>query len=125
MAAVLAVGGHRDAVAECEKLVAEEPLRERRWTQLMLALYRDGRQGEALEVFRRLRSALAEELGVDPGPEARRLEGAILARIQRCSCENPRAGRPAFDRNCRASVGSGSWRRCSTTWRTPAQAGVG
>jgi DNA-binding SARP family transcriptional activator len=79
IASVLAVGGHPDAVAECEKLVAEEPLRERRWTQLMLALYRDGRQGEALEVFRRLRTVLADELGVDPGPEARRLEGAILA----------------------------------------------
>ncbi|MFC5995027.1 BTAD domain-containing putative transcriptional regulator [Pseudonocardia hispaniensis] len=79
MASVLAAGGHRDAVAECEKLVAEEPLRERRWMQLMLALYRDGRQGEALEAFRRLRAVLADELGVAPTPEARQLEAAILA----------------------------------------------
>jgi DNA-binding SARP family transcriptional activator len=79
IAALLAVGRHRDAVAECDKLVAEEPLRERRWTQLMLALYRDGRQGEALEAFRRLRAVLVDELGVEPGPEARRLEAAILA----------------------------------------------
>ena len=78
MAAILAAGGHRDAVAECEKLVAEEPLRERRWAQLMIALYRDGRQGEALEACRRLRVLLADELGVDPGPEVRRLEAAIL-----------------------------------------------
>ena len=55
MAAIVAAGGHRDAVAECEKLVAEEPLRERRWAQLMIALYRDGRQGEALEACRRAR----------------------------------------------------------------------
>ena len=78
MAAILAVGGRRDAVAECEKLVAETPLRERRWAQLMIALYRDGRQGEALEACRRLRVVLADELGVDPGPEVRRLEAAIL-----------------------------------------------
>ena len=78
MAAILAAGGRRDAVAECEKLVAEEPLRERRWAQLMIALYRDGRQGEALEACRRLRVLLTNELGVDPGPEVRRLEAAIL-----------------------------------------------
>jgi len=78
MAAILAAGGRRDAVAECEKLVAEKPLREQRWAQLMIALYRDGRQGEALEACRRLRKLLADELGVDPGPEARRLEAAIL-----------------------------------------------
>lgn len=78
VAAVLAAGGHHEAVAECEKLVAEQPLRERRWTQLMLALYRDGRQGDALEAYRRLRAMLATQLGVDPGPEARRLEAAIL-----------------------------------------------
>jgi DNA-binding SARP family transcriptional activator len=78
MAGVLAAGRHHEAIAECEKLVAEQPLRERRWTQLMLALYRDGRQGEALEAYRRLRAVLAAQLGVDPGPEARRLEAAIL-----------------------------------------------
>ncbi len=78
-ASMLAGGRHRDAVAECEKLVAQNPLRERRWTQLMLALYRDGRQGEALDAHRRLRRVLADELGLDPGPEARELEVAILA----------------------------------------------
>ena len=67
--AVLAAGRHHEAVADCERLVAAEPLRERRWTQLMLALYRDGRQGEALAAYRRLRDLLAEQLGVDPGPQ--------------------------------------------------------
>ena len=126
IAAVLAAGDHRDAVAECEKLVAEEPLRERRWTQLMLALYRDGRQGEALEAFRRLRTVLADELGVDPGPEARRLRGRSSLRIRLCwpSAFRTASGVSTF-RPCRASVGSGSWRRCSTTWLTPPQAGVG
>jgi DNA-binding SARP family transcriptional activator len=85
MAAILAADGHRGAVAECEKLVAEEPLRERRWTQLMLALYRDGRQGEALEAFRRLRKVLSDVLGIDPG---RRRDGSrhrSSPRIWRCS----------------------------------------
>ena len=86
MAAILAAGGRRDAVAECEKLVAEEPLRERRWAQLMIALYRDGRQGEALEACRRLRVLLADELGVDPGPEVRRLEAAILVQDPALQC---------------------------------------
>ncbi|MCX6466768.1 MAG: BTAD domain-containing putative transcriptional regulator, partial [Pseudonocardiales bacterium] len=79
IAAVLALGRHHEAVAALEVLVAEQPLRERRWTQLMLALYRDGRQAEALEAYRRLRAVLATQLGVDPGPEARRLEAAVLA----------------------------------------------
>ena len=86
MAAILDAGGRRDAVAECEKLVAEEPLRERRWAQLMLALYRDERQSEALEACRRLRALLADELGVDPGPEVRRLEAAILVQDPALQC---------------------------------------
>jgi DNA-binding SARP family transcriptional activator len=79
LAAVLASGRHHEAVADCEKLVAEQPLRERRWTQLMVALYRDGRQGEALAVYRRLVAVLADQLGVAPGPEARRVGAAVLA----------------------------------------------
>jgi DNA-binding SARP family transcriptional activator len=79
VAAVLALGRHREAVATCEMLVAAQPLRERRWIQLMLALYRDGRQAEALEAYRRLSAVLTEQLGIDPGPEARQLEEAMLA----------------------------------------------
>jgi DNA-binding SARP family transcriptional activator len=78
VAAVLALGHHHEAIADLETLVAEQPLRERRWTQLMLALYRDGRQADALAAYRRLRALLAE-LGVDPGPEAQRLQASILA----------------------------------------------
>jgi DNA-binding SARP family transcriptional activator len=74
----LALGRHAAIVGELEALVREHPLRERLRGQLMLALYRDGRQAEALEVYRDARRALTEELGIEPGPELQRLEGAIL-----------------------------------------------
>jgi predicted ATPase/DNA-binding SARP family transcriptional activator len=78
LAAELALGGGDDLVAELDGLVAAHPLRERFWWQLMLALYRAGRQGEALEAYRRARRVLADQLGVEPGGELRRLQEAIL-----------------------------------------------
>jgi predicted ATPase len=60
-------------------MVREAPLRERRWAQLMVALYRSGRQGEALRAYQQARRQLADELGIEPGPELRRLEAAVLA----------------------------------------------
>ena len=66
-------------VRELEKLVVDNPLRERQWGQLMVALYRDGRQADALATFRQARRILAEEAGLDPGPALRELERAILA----------------------------------------------
>ncbi len=77
--AVLATGRAAEVIGDLEAAVADAPLRERRWGQLMLALYRSGRQGEALGAFQRARSLLADELGMDPGPELRRLEAAIVA----------------------------------------------
>ncbi len=77
--ALLATGRAAEIIGELEAAVAEAPLRERRWGQLMLALYRAGRQGEALAAYRRARSLLADELGVDPGTELRRLEAAIVS----------------------------------------------
>ena len=74
----LALGRHGQLVAELEALVAEHPFRERLRGQLMVALYRAGRQAEALAVYRAARQALAEELGIEPGPGLRQLEGAIL-----------------------------------------------
>ena len=71
-------GEHADAVAELEQLTRLHPLREQLWGLLALALYRSSRQGDALAALRRLRENLAEELGVDPSPELRRLEEAIL-----------------------------------------------
>ena len=77
--ALLATGRAAEIIGELEAAVADAPLRERRWGQLMLALYRTGRQGEALGAYQRARSQLADELGVDPGPDLRRLEAAIVA----------------------------------------------
>ncbi len=75
----LALGRHAELVPELESLVVEHPLRERLHGQLMLALYRSGRQAEALEAYRRTRELLVEELGLEPGEELKRLEKAILS----------------------------------------------
>jgi len=76
--AELATGSHAELVGELQSLVAEHPLRERLAGQLMLALYRCGRQTEALEVYHVARRVLISEIGVEPGPELRRLQEAIL-----------------------------------------------
>ena len=65
-------------LAELEALLAAEPLRERLHAQRMLALYRCGRQADALEAYREARRALVEQIGVEPGPELQRLHEAIL-----------------------------------------------
>jgi DNA-binding SARP family transcriptional activator len=72
------LGRHADVVGELEALVAEHPLRERLRGQLMLALYRSGRQADALAAYRAGRRALTEELGIDPAPTLQRLHAAIL-----------------------------------------------
>src|SRR5438034_3567033 len=74
----LALGRHVELVGELERLVAEQPLRERLRGQLMLALYRSGRQADALAVYQRARRTLVEELGIEPGESLRKLERAIL-----------------------------------------------
>ncbi|HET8619733.1 MAG TPA: BTAD domain-containing putative transcriptional regulator [Acidimicrobiales bacterium] len=76
--AELAIGHHKAVVAEVEPLVAAYPLRERLCGQLMLGLYRSGRQAEALRAFSRLRTHLVDELGITPSPDLVRLEAAIL-----------------------------------------------
>ena len=74
----LALGKHHAVIAELERLVVAHPFREPLHSQLMLALYRSGRQADALAVSASVRRQLAEELGVDPGPALRELETAIL-----------------------------------------------
>ena len=76
--AELALGRHDDVVPQLERLIAEEPLRERFRAQLMLALYRAGRQAEALKTYQHARLALVDELGIEPGPELQQLERQIL-----------------------------------------------
>jgi WD40 repeat protein/DNA-binding SARP family transcriptional activator len=77
--AQLTIGQQAEVVGELETLTVRYPLRERFWKQLMLALYRSGRQAEALTAFQRARELLADELGIDPSPELRRLHERILA----------------------------------------------
>ena len=74
----LALGKHHEVIAELERLVVAHPFREPLHCQLMLALYRSGRQADALAVSASVRRQLAAELGVDPGPALRELETAIL-----------------------------------------------
>jgi DNA-binding SARP family transcriptional activator/WD40 repeat protein len=78
IAADLAAGRHQEVAAEIDGLIAEHPLRERLHAQRMLALYRCGRQADALEAYREARRTLVEEIGVEPGPELQRLHEAIL-----------------------------------------------
>ncbi len=74
----LALGRHAELVPELQALVATEPLRERLRAQLMLALYGDGRQADALAEYARARETLVEELGVEPGPELQRAQRLVL-----------------------------------------------
>jgi DNA-binding SARP family transcriptional activator len=87
--AELALGRHGDLVGELEALIAESPLRERPRGQLMLALYRAGRQAEALDAYQAARRALVEELGIDPSPALQRLEKAILVQDAGLELEPP------------------------------------
>ena len=78
IAADLADGRHAELVGELEALVRDHPFREKLWGSLMVALYRCGRQADALAAYQRVRELLLEELGLEPGGELRRLEAAIL-----------------------------------------------
>lgn len=103
----LACGRHAELVGELRALIPEHPLRERLRSQLMLALYRSGRQAEALEAYRQARRQLADELGLEPGDELQRLERRILqhdpeldlpqpARVRRSAAGGPAPERSLF-----------------------------
>lgn len=74
----LELGRHGDVIGELEALVRENPLRETFRRQLMLALYRAGRQAEALDAYQQARACFVDELGIEPGPELRQLQAEIL-----------------------------------------------
>ena len=76
--AQIELGRHDDVIAELDRAVDDHPMHERFTAQLMLSLYRSGRQVEALRTFDRTRERLVEELGLEPGPELLRLQSAIL-----------------------------------------------
>jgi DNA-binding SARP family transcriptional activator/tetratricopeptide (TPR) repeat protein len=94
----LALGRHADVVGELEGLIDLHPLRERMRGQRMLALYRSGRQAEALEAYRETRRTLIDELGIEPGRELHELERAILVQDRSLDLEAPDAlARPRED----------------------------
>ena len=103
IAADLELGCHAQLVGQLEALISEHPLRERLSGQLMLALYRGGRQADALEAYRQARSRLVDELGLEPGRELKAMEQAIL--VQDPALDTPR--RPDEERTA-ASVRAGS-----------------
>ncbi|MFI1563538.1 BTAD domain-containing putative transcriptional regulator [Streptomyces sp. NPDC020490] len=85
----LLCGQHQSVLRDLDAFVRAEPLRERASGQLMLALYRSGRQADALHVYARIRTALVEGLGLEPGREMQRLQSAILAQDPRLNLPGP------------------------------------
>ncbi len=111
----LALGQHQAATAQLESLIAENPLRERLWGQLMLALYRSGRQAEALRAYQKARRILGEELGIEPSPALRELEDRILAHEAGlditesvAASVEPASGRTVRGYELRERIGEGS-----------------
>jgi predicted ATPase/DNA-binding SARP family transcriptional activator len=102
--AELALGHHGDVVAELEALASEHPVRERLAAQLMLALYRCGRQADALRAYEQTRVFLARELGIEPARELRDLEAAIAA--QDPALDFSRAGDPLLQPPSSAGAGA-------------------
>jgi DNA-binding SARP family transcriptional activator/predicted ATPase len=93
----LALGHHGDVIGEAEALLAAHPLYERTWAHLIVALYRAGRQADALAAYQRARRHLVEELGIEPGPELRALEAKVLRHdvsLQRTDVVTSAAPRP-------------------------------
>ncbi|WP_353816235.1 AfsR/SARP family transcriptional regulator [Agromyces sp. SYSU T00266] len=95
LAARLRLGEHAASVADAERLVREAPLHERRWTMLATALYRSGRQADALAAIRAAKDRLADDLGAEPGEELRAVEVAVLRHDD--SLDLGEAPRPASD----------------------------
>jgi len=99
--------GRSDAVvAQAEAAVAEYPLRERLWAQLMMGLYRSGRQADALRAYQRLRLQLAEQLGLNPSPELVALERAILQHDPSLNALPPQSGSESVKDHVRPAGGA-------------------
>jgi DNA-binding SARP family transcriptional activator len=109
--AALELGRHTDLIGELEALVAQHPLRERLRGQLMLALYRCGRQADALDLYQQTRRLLRDELGLEPNPTLQELEQAIL-RQDPALCRTVEGCRAT---QSSASPAHGDLRRCSSS----------
>ena len=100
-------GRHTAVIGDLERLISVEPLRERPRRQLMLALYRSGRQAQALEAYQDARRALTEELGIEPGATSRSSSNGSSSRIRRSRHRRrPTSGRGATLGGCRGSAGA-------------------
>ena len=119
VAAELALGRAAQSVPELERLVGEHPHRERLWEMLVTALYRSGRQGDALGAYERARVLLADELGVDPGPGLRSVHARVLATTRPSGHPHTdgRPSRPSCARRRRSSVGDGELERLRDAWQ--------
>lgn len=95
-------GSGRETIGEVRRLLVDQPGRERLWRLLMLALYADGRQGEALQAFQDARRYLADELGLEPGPDLQDLERAILTQ----EVQRPKEAPPVPSASAESVVGS-------------------
>ncbi|MGI8937287.1 MAG: BTAD domain-containing putative transcriptional regulator [Iamia sp.] len=104
----LLLGSHRRAVVDLEAAVVEWPYRERLWAQLMVALYRSGRQADALGAYQRARQVLADDLGVEPGPDLRGMERAVLD-------QDPGLDHPSGDAGLRPGRAPG-WETTMPAW---------
>lgn len=105
----LAGGRHAEVLAELRGLVETDPLREQLWAQLMVALYRSGRQSEALEAYHRARRELDEELGVEPGPELQDLQVRILRHDRSLGIAAPARSAPGPGPPGQAAAVAGTW----------------
>jgi len=105
----LDLGRHAELVAEVEQLVAAHPFRERLRGQLMLALYRAGRQADALEAYKSARQALVEELGIEPGPALRRREEAILRQDPSLDLRTRTRGRAGVPQGSEPGLAAAPW----------------
>ncbi len=103
----LDAGRHPDVIGELEVLAVAHPFRERFTCQLMLALYRAGRQAEALRVYNRLRTGLVEELGIDPSETTQRMEQRILEQDPSLLEPGPSPGRTVMDFEIGGLIGEG------------------
>ena len=104
----LACGEHRSVAADAERMVHEEPLRERRWALWATALYRSGRQADGLAALREARARFAEELGIEPGRELADLEVQMLR-------QEPGLDLVKQQPAASADVRTGAWRRTGST----------
>ncbi len=108
---LLALGRHGEAAGDLAALVADHPLRERFYEQLMLALYRSGRQADALRTYDRARKVLAEQLGLDPGPSLQRMERLVFEQSPELAWTPPPAGEPPPSESPGTSAGGPRPRR--------------